>query len=101
MAVLDSLIIAVLWFFLGFTGIHLFVAGRRTEGFLWLGSGGVFGFGYLGDLGRLHLLIREYRGDPRAFAPCCGQTASPRRRCHDGPLPSAPYRSRWVPCHRA
>ena len=68
MAVLDSLIIAVLWFFLGFTGIHLFVAGRRTEGFLWLGSGGVFGFGYLGDLGRLHLLIREYRGDPRAFA---------------------------------
>lgn len=59
--------ITLLWLVGGYAGLHLFAAGRRSEGFLWLGSGGVFGLGVFADVSRLHILAREMGGDMTAF----------------------------------
>lgn len=46
-----SLLIAyLLWFFLGYLGIHRFYLGRPFTGVLWLLSGGLLGIGWIFDL---------------------------------------------------
>lgn len=46
-----SLLIAyLLWFFLGYLGIHRFYLGRPFTGVLWLLTGGLLGVGWIFDL---------------------------------------------------
>ena len=46
-----SLLIAyLLWFFLGYLGIHRFYLGRPFTGVLWLLTGGLLGIGWIFDL---------------------------------------------------
>jgi TM2 domain-containing membrane protein YozV len=40
----------VLWFFLGFMGIHRMYCGKWITGFVWLFTCGVFGIGWFLDL---------------------------------------------------
>ncbi len=46
-----SILIAyILWFFLGYLGIHRFYCGRYITGLLWFFTGGLFGLGWLIDI---------------------------------------------------
>ena len=56
------LVVLLLWLLGGLGGLHLFYAGRRSEGFLWLGSAGVFGLGFITDALRIGALAREASG---------------------------------------
>jgi len=40
----------LLWFFLGWAGVHRMYCGRWVTGFVWLFTGGLFGIGWLVDL---------------------------------------------------
>ncbi|CAI8044298.1 TM2 domain-containing protein DDB_G0287015 [Geodia barretti] len=54
----SKLVAYLLWFFLGWAGIHHFYLRRYRQGVLWLTSfGGLFGIGYLGDIFRLQKYV--------------------------------------------
>lgn len=50
----------LLWFFLGFLGIHKFYLGKTGMGILYIFTGGLFGIGLLVDLFTLAGQVRTY-----------------------------------------
>ena len=46
-----SILVAyILWFFLGYLGIHRFYCGRYISGIIWFLTGGLFGIGWIIDI---------------------------------------------------
>lgn len=50
----------LLWFFLGFLGIHKFYLGKTGMGILYIFTGGLFGIGLLVDLFTLAGQVKTY-----------------------------------------
>jgi TM2 domain-containing membrane protein YozV len=44
------LVAYILWFFLGYLGIHRFYCGRYISGIIWFLTGGLFGIGWIIDI---------------------------------------------------
>jgi TM2 domain-containing membrane protein YozV len=56
----------LLWFFLGFLGIHKFYLGKTGMGILYIFTGGLFGIGLLVDLFTLAGQVRTYNATHKA-----------------------------------
>ncbi|KAL0487772.1 TM2 domain-containing protein [Acrasis kona] len=59
MAEKSMLVAYLLWFFLGFLGIHRFYLNRTFTGLLWLFTGGLLGFGLLIDICLIPGMVNE------------------------------------------
>ena len=55
----NTLVAYILWFFLGFLGIHRFYCGKWKTGILWFLTGGLFGIGWLIDIILVPSMVRE------------------------------------------
>ncbi len=53
----------LLWFFLGFLGIHKFYVGKTGMGILYLFTGGLFGIGWFIDLFTLAGQVNKYNAE--------------------------------------
>jgi TM2 domain-containing membrane protein YozV len=60
----------LLWFFLGFFGIHKFYLGKTAWGLIYFFTGGLFFFGWLIDFFTIPFQVREYNRRLLAFR--CG-----------------------------
>jgi TM2 domain-containing membrane protein YozV len=56
------LVAYVLWFFLGYLGIHRFYLGRPVSGVIWLCTGGLLGVGWLIDLVLTAFMVEDENG---------------------------------------
>jgi len=55
----DLLVAYLLWFFVGWLGIHYFYLGKTVRGVVWLLTCGLLGIGLLVDLFTLPSQVRE------------------------------------------
>jgi TM2 domain-containing membrane protein YozV len=60
------LVAYVLWFFVGYLGIHRFYLGRPITGVIWLCTGGLLGVGWLIDLVLTAFMVED---ENAGFAP--------------------------------
>lgn len=57
----------LLWFFLGFLGVHKFYLGKMGWGILYIFTGGLFLIGWLIDLFTIPGKVRRYNQDLQRF----------------------------------
>lgn len=55
----------LLWFFLGFVGVHKFYVNKMGMGILYIFTGGLFVIGWLIDLFTLPSQVRKYNTEVR------------------------------------
>ena len=55
-----KLVAYLLWWFLGFIGVHKFYVGKTGMGILYIFTGGLFGIGWLIDAFTLGKQVDEY-----------------------------------------
>ncbi|MEJ2102428.1 MAG: TM2 domain-containing protein [Desulfobacterales bacterium] len=55
----------ILWFFLGFVGVHKFYVNKMGMGILYIFTGGLFVIGWLIDLFTLPSQVRKYNAEVR------------------------------------
>jgi TM2 domain-containing membrane protein YozV len=58
----------LLWFLLGFVGVHKFYLGKMGWGILYIFTGGLFVIGWLVDIFTIPSQVRRYNEQLRAFA---------------------------------
>lgn len=58
----DTTVAYLLWFFLGWLGIHRFYTGHIGTGVLWLLTGALCGFGWIIDIFLIPGMVREANG---------------------------------------
>ena len=75
----------LLWFLLGFVGVHKFYLGKMGWGILYIFTGGLFVIGWLVDIFTIPSQVRRYNEQVRSFAspPAGGTVALPPKV--DGP----------------
>ena len=49
----------LLWFFLGYLGIHRFYTGRWISGIIWMCTGGLIGVGYIADVVLTYFMVKD------------------------------------------
>lgn len=59
----------ILWLFCGLFGCHHFYLNRDRHSFvMWMSFGGYFGFGWIRDLWRIPLYVKDANNDPKYLA---------------------------------
>ena len=57
----------LLWFFLGFVGVHKFYLGKMGWGIIYIFTGGLFLIGWLVDIFTIPSQVRRYNEQLRSF----------------------------------